>query len=394
MFGRQTGTMLLAALVLAAPACTRDEPRETAREQQAAPNDSLITMNIQSRYFSDDGIKAREIDVDTDKGVVTLTGTVPSETARRQAETIAQGVDGVSRVQNNLRVEADSTTARADDARPDADRNAPAGTQVNAGWITTKIQAQYFGDADVRGRNIDVTTSPDGRVTLTGTVESAAERAEAVRIARATEGVKDVNDSLRIVAPDAADRPAAADKDAKDDKNDDNALTDPWITTKIESKYFLDGDVKGRNIDVTTENGVVTLTGQVTSAAERRQAIVLAQSTDGVKDVRDQLKIVADARDADVDKADMRDTKDTANRTASNVNDEWIEAKIQSKYFLEGDLKNDEISVDVAKGVVTLQGRVESADDKRVAEEIAKETDGVRNVVNRLQVTATPRAPR
>jgi osmotically-inducible protein OsmY len=43
---------------------------------------------------------------------------------------------------------------------------------------------------------------------------------------------------------------------------------------------------------------------------------------------------------------------------------------------------------------VTLQGRVESADDKRIAEEIAKETDGVRNVVNRLQVTSTPRAPR
>jgi osmotically-inducible protein OsmY len=301
----------------------------------------------------------------------------------------------VSRVQNNLRVEAESTTARADDARPNApaDRDAPAGTQVNAGWITTKIQAQYFGDADVRGRNIDVTTSPEGRVTLTGTVESAAERAEAVRIARATEGVKDVNDNLRIVAADAPDRPAA-DKDAKDDKNDSNALTDPWITTKIESKYFLDGDVKGRNIDVTTENGIVTLTGQVTSAAERRQAIVLAQSTDGVKDVRDQLKIVAEARDADVDKADMRDTKDTANRTASNVNDEWIEAKIQSKYFLEGDLKNDEIAVDVAKGVVTLQGRVESADDKRIAEEIARETDGVRNVVNRLQVTSTPRAPR
>jgi osmotically-inducible protein OsmY len=326
---------------------------------------------------------------------VTLTGTVPSETARRQAETIAQGVDGVSRVQNNLRVVADATTARADDARPNApsDRDPNAATQVNAGWITTKIQAQYFGDADVRGRNIDVTTSPEGRVTLTGTVESAAERAEAVRIARATEGVKDVNDNLRIVAADALDRPAA-DKDAKDDKNDSNALTDPWITTKIESKYFLDGDVKGRNIDVTTENGIVTLTGQVTSAAERRQAIVLAQSTDGVKDVRDQLKIVAEARDADVDKADMRDTKDTANRTASNVNDEWIEAKIQSKYFLEGDLKNDEIAVDVAKGVVTLQGRVESADDKRIAEEIARETDGVRNVVNRLQVTSTPRAPR
>ena len=390
MVRRHIGTMMLGAFVLAAPACTRDEPRETAR-QEAAPNDATITMNIQSRYFSDDAIKAREIDVDTEKGVVTLTGEVPSETARRQAETIAQSVTGVTRVQNNLRVEAE--TARAEEPRPNAPgartpADAPASSQVNAGWITTKIQAQYFADADVKGRNIDVTTSPDGRVTLAGTVTSAAERDEAVRIARATEGVRDVNSDLRIEArpADAADK---ADRPVSD------ALTDPWITMKIESKYFMDADVKGRNIDVTTQNGAVTLDGEVHSAAEKRQAILLARSTDGVKDVRDQLRIVA-ARNADeaTDRNEVRDAKDAASRTTTNVNDEWIEAKIQAKYFLEDDLKNDDISVDCARGVVTLQGRVESADQKRIAEDIAKETNGVRSVVNRIQITAATREPR
>jgi osmotically-inducible protein OsmY len=70
------------------------------------------------------------------------------------------------------------------------------------------------------------------------------------------------------------------------------------------------------------------------------------------------------------------------------MSDEWIETKIQSKYFLATDLKSDDIDVAASKGVVTLTGRVKTADDKRTAEEIARETDGVRNVVNRIEVGA------
>ena len=388
-------SIALAALVLAGSSCARDDARETAVDPKGRPSDATITMSIQSRYFGDDTVKGHEIDVDTDEGVVTLSGSVESDAARSRAETIAQAVEGVTRVQNDLRVAPPEQVARGEDpARPAADPTRPgAGAapsadasrpsdQVNAGWITTKIQAQYFADADVKGRNIDVTTGADGRVTLTGEVESQAEKTEAVRIARATEGVREVVDQLRIATQaearaDDAKAPAGTRPDA-----DSATLGDPWITMKIESKYFLDAEVKGRNIDVTTQNGVVTLDGTVESAAEKRQAVLLARSTEGVTDVRDQLKVVAPAADESPRPADARET--------ASVNDEWIEAKIQSKYFLADDLKTDEIKVDSVKGIVTLQGRVESADEKRTAEEIARETDGVRNVVNRLEV-ANPR---
>lgn len=392
MSRRRIGTMVLGVFVLGASACTRDEPIEIAREQQGGPSDATITMNIQSRYFSDDALKAREVDVDTENGVVTLTGSVPSEAARGQAENIAQSVTGVTRVQNNLRVEAE--TAGVDQGRPNVPAISRTGKsaddaddRVNASWITTKIQAQYFADVDVKGRTIDVTTSPDGRVTLAGTVTSTAERDEALRIARTTEGVREVIDRLRVEAATAGPgQPATA--------ADRNALTDPWITMKVESKYFLDSDVKGRDIDVTTQNGIVILNGEVTSAAEKRQAVLLAESTEGVTQVRDELRVVAVRADDATERGGASDVKDAASRTAAAANDEWIEAKIQAKYFLEGDLKNDDISVDSARGVVTLQGRVDSADQKRIAEEIAKETDGVRNVVNRIQVTTSARAPR
>ena len=59
----------------------------------------------------------------------------------------------------------------------------------------------------------------------------------------------------------------------------------------MQSKYYLDDDVKGLQINVTTTGGVVTLTGKVGSAAERQQALSLAKSTDGVKQVIDKLTI-------------------------------------------------------------------------------------------------------
>ena len=44
-------------------------------------------------------------------------------------------------------------------------------------------------------------------------------------------------------------------------------------------------------IDVDTNNGVVTLNGTISNAAERRRALEIARDTDGVKSVKDNLKI-------------------------------------------------------------------------------------------------------
>ena len=53
---------------------------------------------------------------------------------------------------------------------------------------------------------------------------------------------------------------------------------DAWITTKIQAAYFLDADVKGRTIDVTTANAVVTLTGRVENEREHDQAVSIART--------------------------------------------------------------------------------------------------------------------
>ena len=179
---------------------------------------------------------------------------------------------------------------------------------LNDAWTTTQIYAKFFADPDIKGRNIDVDTAA-GVVTLTGEVHSAAERTQAVAKARATDGVTRVVDKLTLtpggkpLSAEVRDKAAAARDKAVADwpKRKEQAKTaadrigkeisDTWITTKVQSMYFLDREVKGMDIDVTTNAGVVTLAGTVDSEAARKKAIADANSIEGVKKVADKLVV-------------------------------------------------------------------------------------------------------
>ena len=149
---------------------------------------------------------------------------------------------------------------------------AKAPDTLNDAWITTQVYARFFANPDIKGRNIDVDTT-GGVVTLSGEVHSAPERAQAVAKARATAGVTRVVDKLtmtpgeRPLTADVRDTAAAArDKAAADwpkrkaqaktaANRIGNEISDTWITTKVQSMYFLDREVKGMDIDVTTNLG-------------------------------------------------------------------------------------------------------------------------------------------
>jgi hyperosmotically inducible protein len=69
------------------------------------------------------------------------------------------------------------------------------------------------------------------------------------------------------------------------------ALADGALTAKIKSKMALDDTLKARDINVTTNDGIVTLTGHVSSASEHERAVQLARETAGVKSVHDQIAV-------------------------------------------------------------------------------------------------------
>lgn len=176
-------------------------------------------------------------------------------------------------------------------------------TMVSDAWITTQIYAKFFADSDIKGRNIDVETV-SGVVTLHGTIQSGAERSRAIAKAKGTDGVKQVVDKLTLPQ---AEKPAPAEGPEKG-RASSNAeqvkaharsaadrvgkeISDTWITTKVQAMYFLDKDVKGMDIDVTTKGTIVTLTGTVPTEATRQKAVADARSIEGVTQVVDKIVV-------------------------------------------------------------------------------------------------------
>ena len=373
----------LAALVLSG--CDRSPRADNAAESDATRTtaerhlaDPLITARIQAKFFAAPEVKAHRIDVDTRDGLVTLEGTVDTDAQRQAAGEMARGVEGVTRVENELLVRPAGDGA-ADAPRHHAqDGPASARGSRTPAWVTAKIQSQYYLDPELKPWRIDVDTSGSGAVTLSGTVESDADRAEAVRIARATEGVATVHDNLRVRPESVATTGTTKETTGRSAAD---VIDDGWITTKIQSKYFLDDDVRARNIDVDTRNRMVTLKGSVENEGERQHALSIARSTDGVTMVHDNLL---------VDRGAGNSRGGAGTRPRDNpVDDAWITMKVQSKYFIHDEIKSRTVDVDTKNGIVTLKGSVPSEIAKHAAEVIAQDTEGVSKVVNNLRIEAT-----
>jgi hyperosmotically inducible periplasmic protein len=180
-----------------------------------------------------------------------------------------------------------------------------ATAMMNDAWITSQIHAKFFLDPDIKGLSINVDTT-GGVVTLRGEVHSAAERSQALAKARSTEGVTRVVDKLRVtpgdrpMTADIRDKAVAALPRSTDDARSQakaaaarvgKEISDTWITTQVQAMYFLDRDIKGLQIGVTTTGGVVTLSGTVNREEIRRKAIADARSIDGVKRVADKIVV-------------------------------------------------------------------------------------------------------
>jgi hyperosmotically inducible protein len=70
-------------------------------------------------------------------------------------------------------------------------------------------------------------------------------------------------------------------------------VTDGWITTKVTSSFVGVDALEDSDIDVDTNEHVVTLTGTVPSEAGRAEAVRIAKAVKGVTRVNDKLTIAA-----------------------------------------------------------------------------------------------------
>lgn len=290
------------------------------------------------------------------------------------------------------------TDQEARDAAADVRQAAElAGDRLADGWITTKIQAQYFADDDIKARYINVATR-DGVVTISGYVESPEIREQALQIARNTDGVKQVvADRLLIGAPATAFEPGSTAQEVvstagRAAEDAATVIEDARVTTMIQAKYFLDTLVKGRNIDVDTRGGVVTLRGEVASERERAQALLLARTTPGVRRVEDHLTVNPSlpAPPASAPASGAAGTTG-AGATAERPEDAALADAVSSRLAGDAQARRATIEVTARDGVVLLQGTAPTEAAKQRALSVARETAGVVQVVDRVTVSRARR---
>jgi osmotically-inducible protein OsmY len=212
----------------------------------------------------------------------------------------------------------------------------------------------------------------------------------------------------------------------------DSSTADGKLEERVETR-FKDNKLSGLDVDV--NNGVVTLSGEVATTAEKARAERLAKAA-GAKLVENRVVIDADKTAARIeqraeDKKEAIDEraerqKDAVDRQAeaakdrlehaavapkdraarpndntvagdvkardgsnNNVADPWVTTKVKTKILADDLLDKSEINVDTDRdGVVTLKGYVPTPAAETRALELARTTEGVRKVVDRLDVRA------
>jgi hyperosmotically inducible periplasmic protein len=157
--------------------------------------------------------------------------------------------------------------------------------------ITAELKGKITDSELLDNTDISVETN-NGVATLTGAVATEAQKAHAEELAKNTKGVTSVDNKLVVDPEKSKGIVGNAEEKAKEGYSESkDALSNARITSEVKLKFAADDTVKALNIDVDTNNGVVTLNGTVNSKKELNQAVQLAKSVDGVKHVKSNLTI-------------------------------------------------------------------------------------------------------
>ena len=142
--------------------------------------------------------------------------------------------------------------------------------------ITAKVKAALVDHDSIKSTDISVKTEKKV-VTLSGFVTSQQQAEEAVKVAKGGEGVTSVSDKLHV-------------RDSKSQSMKGYA-GDTATTSEVKAKLLADDVVPSRHIKVETTDGVVQLSGTVKSAAQSERAESIAKAVDGVKSVKNDIKV-------------------------------------------------------------------------------------------------------
>lgn len=236
--------------------------REMLRSVKDTSQDAATTSKVKTALLLSKNVSAFDITTTTSRGVVSLSGEVPSEETRKLAGAIAQDTSGVSEVQNNLVV------------NPSAGRNpamANLGDRVADLEVKTIVIDRLARSPELKDKRIAVQVSKQ-IVTLDGTVESAIQKRAAEQIVAEAPGVQSFVSHLTV-----------ADGQAGPESVDDR------LARRVEFELYSTKAVSLKTVQIRSQDGTVILSGSVPSRAEKLLAERVAQTVEGVKKVVNNL---------------------------------------------------------------------------------------------------------
>jgi osmotically-inducible protein OsmY len=171
--------------------------------------------------------------------------------------------------------------------------------------------------------------------------------------------------------------------------------SDIWLEAKLESAYALNRHLNPYHLDVSVEQANATIRGTVSTAAERDLAVEITKGVEGIRDVDSRITLI---RNGPVDNAPPvaqpeNDGSDESGQSVyASLTESMLDAKttaaVKMRLLMNGSTKAMAIHVGTVNGVVTLEGDVDSPVKSDLAEQIAKNTDGVATVENRLRIVS------
>lgn len=197
------------------------------------------------------------------------------------------------------------------------------------------------------------------------------------------DGTVDLSQKHAVTAAEPEDteqNAAASEVQAKDESalnKTRTAFDSGWIEGELETSLQQNDQLRNTEIDVRVEEGEATLTGTVTSDEQKKLAEEIAQDVKGVESVTNKLKVKS---------ADDRTASESSTSLRQRLADLSTTAVIKTQLLAADGLKGMEIDVDTRNDKVTLSGSVATEEQRSRAESIAKERDGIDEVVNELQV--------
>ncbi|MEN6473831.1 MAG: BON domain-containing protein [Syntrophaceae bacterium] len=223
----------------------------------ASKMDTRIESTAKQSYVFKTYLKADDIKIQSMDGVITLTGTVSEESHKSLARETVASLPGVKSVDNKLEVKGEPATANSD------------------AWLRDKVKATLLFHRSVSaGTTVDV---KDGVVTLRGDAANQAQKELTTEYAKDVEGVKDVKNEMTVT------------KTVKKSQTAGEKIDDASITAQVKMTLLYHRSTSALNTKVETKDGVVTLHGKASNAAESDLATKLAKDVHGVKGVKNLM---------------------------------------------------------------------------------------------------------